>query len=108
MLAAAFLIWTQADSGRLVTDIVAVLAALALVAALVANARGREGWAFAALGATILLTVATLFGDLWPNVLPSTTNSAFSLECAQRVVFALHAGGHELGRALRHSAGAGL
>jgi cytochrome d ubiquinol oxidase subunit II len=79
VLAAAFLIWTQADSGRWATDITAAAAAIALIAALGANARGREGWAFAALGVTILLTVATLFGDLWPNVLPSTTNAAFSL-----------------------------
>ncbi len=79
VLAAAFLMWTQADSGRLATDLTAALAAVALVAALFASAAGREGWAFASLGAAILLTVATLFGDLWPDVLPSTTNEAFSL-----------------------------
>ncbi len=78
-LAAAFLIWTQVDSGRAATHVTAVVAALALIGALFANSRGREGWAFACLGATILLTVATLFGDLWPNVLPSSTDSAFSL-----------------------------
>jgi cytochrome bd ubiquinol oxidase subunit II len=38
-----------------------------------------EGWAFAATAVTLLLAVATLFGDLWPNVLPSSTNPAYSL-----------------------------
>jgi cytochrome d ubiquinol oxidase subunit II len=79
VLAAAFLIWTQVDSGRWATDVTAGVAALAVIGALGANARGREGWAFASLGLAILLTVATLFGDLWPNVLPSSTNPAFSL-----------------------------
>ena len=39
----------------------------------VAALRGREGWAFAGTAVTLALAVATLFGDLWPDVLPSTT-----------------------------------
>jgi cytochrome d ubiquinol oxidase subunit II len=39
----------------------------------------REGWAFAGTAVTLVLAVATLFGDLWPNVLPSSTNPAYSL-----------------------------
>jgi cytochrome d ubiquinol oxidase subunit II len=31
------------------------------------------------MGLVLLLAVGTLFGNLWPNVMPSTTNSAFSL-----------------------------
>ncbi len=79
VLAAAFLIWTQADTGKAATDVTAVLAALALLGALYANLKGREGWAFAATGLVLLLAVGTLFGNLWPNVMPSTTNAAFSL-----------------------------
>jgi cytochrome d ubiquinol oxidase subunit II len=79
VLAAAFLIWTQVDTGRAATDVTAVLAAAALLGALFANLKGREGWAFAALGLVLLLAVATLFGNLWPNVMPSTTSAAFSL-----------------------------
>jgi cytochrome d ubiquinol oxidase subunit II len=79
VLAAAFLIWTQADTGKAATDVTAVLAAVALLGALFANAKGREGWAFAATGLVLLLAVGTLFGNLWPNVMPSTTNAAFSL-----------------------------
>ena len=37
------------------------------------------GWAFAGTAATIALAAATLFTTLYPNVLPSTTDPAFSL-----------------------------
>jgi cytochrome d ubiquinol oxidase subunit II len=79
ILAAAFLIWTQADTGKAATWVTAALAAVALLGALYANAKGREGWAFTAMGLVLLLAVGTLFGNLWPNVMPSSTNAAFSL-----------------------------
>ena len=79
VVAGAFLLITQVDSGRAATDVTAALAAVVLLAALWANAKGREGWAFVGTGVVLLLAVGTLFGDLWPNVLPSTTNPAFSL-----------------------------
>jgi cytochrome bd ubiquinol oxidase subunit II len=78
-LAAAFLLATQVSHGRPVTDVTAALAAVALLAAVAAAFRGREGWAFAGTALTLALAVATLFGDLWPNVLPSSTSAAFSL-----------------------------
>jgi cytochrome bd ubiquinol oxidase subunit II len=78
-LAAAFLIWTQVSYGRGATDVTAVVAALCLVGGLIANRVDREGWAFVATAATIVLAVGTLFGDLWPNVMPSSTSSAFNL-----------------------------
>jgi cytochrome bd ubiquinol oxidase subunit II len=78
-LAAAFLIVSQVAHGRPATDITAALAAVALLAAVYAVLRGREGWAFLGTAVTLVLAVATLFGDLWPNVLPSTTNAAYSL-----------------------------
>ncbi|MEV4624239.1 cytochrome d ubiquinol oxidase subunit II [Asanoa sp. NPDC049573] len=77
--AAAFLMWTQVTRGDAGTAAVAVIAALALVGALVANRAGREGWAFAATAVTIVAATATLFLALYPNVLPSTMNPAFSL-----------------------------
>jgi cytochrome bd ubiquinol oxidase subunit II len=79
VLAAGFLGWTQLSSGRAVTDLTAAAAAILLIGSLVANLRGREGWAFTATALTILLAVVTLFGDLWPNVLPSSTDAAYSL-----------------------------
>jgi cytochrome d ubiquinol oxidase subunit II len=79
VLAAGFLSWTQLSSGRWATDLTAAAAALFLIGAVAANLRRREGWAFMATAVTILLAVVTLFGDLWPNVLPSSTNAAFDL-----------------------------
>ena len=78
-VAAGFLVASQVAHGRLATDLTAAAAAVALLAAVAAIARGKEGWAFAGTAITLLLAVATLFGDLWPNVLPSTTSAAYSL-----------------------------
>jgi cytochrome d ubiquinol oxidase subunit II len=78
-VAAAFLAITQYRYGKPATDVTAAAAAVALIAGISAIARGREGWAFLATATTLLLAVTTLFGDLWPNVLPSTTSPAFDL-----------------------------
>ncbi|MBP2475657.1 cytochrome d ubiquinol oxidase subunit II [Crossiella equi] len=43
---------------------------------------GREGQSFALLGALAAVAVATLFGSLYPDVLPSTMDSSFSLTVA--------------------------
>jgi cytochrome d ubiquinol oxidase subunit II len=51
----------------------------ALVAALVANQAGREGWSFALSGVTIVAAVAMLFLTLFPNVMPSSLNEDWSL-----------------------------
>jgi cytochrome bd ubiquinol oxidase subunit II len=56
-----------------------VVAAAALVGALAANLRAREGWAFIGTFVTIALTVVTYFLLLFPNVMPSTLNDAWSL-----------------------------
>jgi len=77
--AAAFLVASQVSHGRPATDVTAGLAAVALLGAVAAIARGREGWAFAGTAITLALSVATLFGDLWPRVLPSSTRAAYSL-----------------------------
>jgi cytochrome d ubiquinol oxidase subunit II len=77
--AGAFLLWTQLAHGRGATWATAAVAAVALVAALLLTAAGREGWAFLATAVTIAAATATLFGDLYPHVLPSTVDSAFGL-----------------------------
>jgi cytochrome d ubiquinol oxidase subunit II len=67
------------QSGNAGSWVTTVVAAGALVAALVANLRGREGWAFVGTFATIALAVATYFLLLFPDVMPSTLNAAWSL-----------------------------
>ena len=59
--------------------VLAALTAAALVAGLVANARAREGWAFGLVGGGVVGLVATLFVALYPDVMPSSTDPAFSL-----------------------------
>ena len=79
VLAVVFLAWTQARTGTAVSAVLFVLAALALVAGLAMARSGREGWAFAGTFAAIGLAVAGLFVGLFPDVMPSSTDPAFSL-----------------------------
>ncbi|MGN6693934.1 MAG: cytochrome d ubiquinol oxidase subunit II [Aquihabitans sp.] len=76
---AAFLIWNQARHGEGWTWIPVVVAAAGLLLSAVAIRAGRDGWAFAATGVAIAAAVVALFGSLYPNVMPSTTDPAFSL-----------------------------
>ncbi|MFE4371131.1 cytochrome d ubiquinol oxidase subunit II [Streptomyces sp. NPDC056835] len=78
-LALGFLIWTQADNGDGKSLVAMIVAVAALVAAIGAIAAGREGWSFALSGVTIVAAVAMLFLTLFPNVMPSSLNEAWSL-----------------------------
>ena len=78
-LALAFLLWTQIDNGDGGSLAALVVAVAALVAALVAVNAGREGWAFLLSGVTIVAAVAMLFLTLFPNVMPSSLDDAWSL-----------------------------
>ncbi|MFE7130587.1 cytochrome d ubiquinol oxidase subunit II [Streptomyces sp. NPDC057638] len=79
VLALGFLSWTQAMRGDSWSLAAMVLAVVSLVAALGANQAGREGWAFAFSGVTIVAAVAMLFLTLFPNVMPSSLNDAWNL-----------------------------
>ncbi len=79
VLAVVFLAWTQQLRGDVPSALLSVLAAAALVGALVANRLGREGWAFTGSAATIALAVVALFVALFPDVMPSTIDPAYSL-----------------------------
>ncbi|MFB9315030.1 cytochrome d ubiquinol oxidase subunit II [Nocardioides plantarum] len=77
--AVVFLVWAQSLTGTAVSAVVFLAAAVALVLGIDAARRGREGWAFAGTFATIALAVAGLFVAMFPDVMPSTTDAAFSL-----------------------------
>ncbi|MEV5887057.1 cytochrome d ubiquinol oxidase subunit II [Streptomyces sp. NPDC052020] len=79
VFAVLFLLWTQVDSGDGTSLVALVVAVAALVVALMANQAGREGWAFALSGVTIVATVVMLFLTLFPNVMPSTLDADWSL-----------------------------
>ncbi|MGW2209541.1 cytochrome d ubiquinol oxidase subunit II [Streptomyces sp. NPDC001781] len=77
--ALGFLVWTQLHSGDGASLVALAVAAAALVGALGAVWRGREGWAFGLSGVTIAAAVAMLFLSLFPNVMPSTLDADWSL-----------------------------
>ncbi|WP_030193407.1 cytochrome d ubiquinol oxidase subunit II [Streptomyces sp. NRRL S-87] len=79
VLALAFLVWTQVSKGDAKSLAALVVAVLALAGALAALAAGREGWSFALSGITIAAAVAMLFLTLFPNVMPSSLDDAWSL-----------------------------
>ena len=99
----AFLLWTQVDSGNGRRLAALVVAVVALVAALVTNRPGREGWAFAFSGVTIAAAVAMLFLALFPNVMPSSLERGLEPDGHQRVVEPVHAEDHDLVRGDRHA-----
>jgi cytochrome d ubiquinol oxidase subunit II len=83
LVAAVFLGWTvltHLDSPHVALIVaLALLAAVALIAAWVFNASGREGRAFAAMALTTAFAVATLFAALFPNVMPASNIAANGL-----------------------------
>ncbi|UCM89143.1 cytochrome d ubiquinol oxidase subunit II [Streptomyces marincola] len=78
-LGAAFLLWTQADHGNVRSLAALAVAGGALLAALAANGRGREGWAFIWSGVVVVAAVAMIFLALFPEVMPSSTAPEWSL-----------------------------
>ncbi|WP_067819931.1 cytochrome d ubiquinol oxidase subunit II [Nocardia inohanensis] len=79
VVVAVFGIWTQLAYGKGWTWIPLILAVIGLVVAGFAATQGRDGWAFTGTAVTIASATALLFGCLYPNVLPSTIDDAYSL-----------------------------
>src|SRR5665647_1556608 len=79
VLAVVLLLTINVSTGSVASWIAAVVAAVALLAGLFAVSRNREGWAFLGTCVSIGAAVATLFLALFPDVMPSTTNAAYSL-----------------------------
>jgi cytochrome d ubiquinol oxidase subunit II len=76
-----FVIWTLAVSGH--TDIPGPVPVLAIIAVLatawLASTADSEGWAFTASAVTIAAVVGSLFIELYPNVLISSTSALYNL-----------------------------
>ena len=79
VLAVVLLVTINVSTGSIGSWIAAAVAAVALLAGLFAAFRDREGWAFVGTFVAIAAAVATLFLALFPDVMPSSTNAAFSL-----------------------------
>ena len=67
------------QAGVLITWIVPLTAAVLLILSYFMLKGDKPGWAFIFMGLTIALTVVMVFGALYPNVLPSSLNSAWNL-----------------------------
>jgi cytochrome d ubiquinol oxidase subunit II len=79
---AAFLLVVQVRMGDSWTWVPLVAALVAAAGAVTRLRAGRDGQAFALLGGVIVAAGATLFGALYPDVLPSTVDAANSLTVA--------------------------
>jgi len=90
---AAFVIWMNLGFSGLARGIAgaspalslwpaAVLAILGFAFLWLMNSRGREGWAFVGGAVGILALIVNIFAAMYPNVMPSTLDPAWSLTAA--------------------------
>ena len=76
----AFVSWTHAIAGKgALLNPIELLAVLAAFAAVWLTYDHREGFAFAATTVTIASCIVSIFVDLYPNVMVSSTNPAYNL-----------------------------
>jgi cytochrome d ubiquinol oxidase subunit II len=68
-----------AAGGKSVTYVTLLLAVLGAVFAWMMARRERDGWSFGGLGIFLLAGTATIFTAAFPNVLPSTIDTAYNL-----------------------------
>ncbi|HTZ63294.1 MAG TPA: cytochrome d ubiquinol oxidase subunit II [Solirubrobacteraceae bacterium] len=79
-LVLGFVIWTRAVAGGAeVPDPVEILAILAVVFAARLAVTDHDGWAFTASAIAIAACVGSIFIDLHPNVMVSSTSAAYNL-----------------------------
>ena len=75
-----FIIWTHVTaSNTFFLNVIELLAVLAVLAAVWLVYEHRDGFAFAATTVTIAACIVAIFVDLYPNVMVSSTNSAYNL-----------------------------
>ena len=76
----AFVIWTHVTaSSEFFLNLIELLAVLAVLAAVWLVYEGRDGFAFAATSVTMASCILSIFVDLYPNVMVSSTNPAYNL-----------------------------
>lgn len=73
-------LWGGAVRGNAASVTMGIVGALVFAAAVVAARAGRDKWAFTASAATTALLVIGWFVALYPNVLPSSTDPAGTLD----------------------------
>ncbi len=79
-LVIGFVVWTRKVAGGAdVPQPVEVLALIAVIFAARLASTDHDGWAFAASAVAIAATVGSIFIDLYPNVMVSSTNAANNL-----------------------------
>ena len=82
-LVVGFVIWTRNVAGGAdVPGPVEVLAVIAVVFAARLAVSDADGWAFTASAVAIAATVGSIFIDLYPQVMVSSTNAAYDLTVA--------------------------
>jgi len=75
-----FIIWTHVTAGRAFwLNVIELLGILAVLAAVWLVYERRDGFAFAATAVTTASCIITIFADLYPNVMVSSTNPAYNL-----------------------------
>ncbi len=79
VLAGLFLIWMSFSSGKILSIVATVIAAVALVVAGLRSKQGRDGCAFGWTGAAIAFFTISVFAALYPNVMVSSIDAAYNL-----------------------------
>ena len=79
LIAGGFVLWTIINDPVLPVIVAGALAAVSLLAALFANLKGREGYAFLGTALTIAFAAVMLFSSLFPDVMPSSIDPAYNL-----------------------------
>lgn len=75
-----FIIWTHVTaSTTFFLNVIELLAILAVIAAVWLVYARRDGFAFTATAVTIAACILSIFVDLYPNVMVSSTNPAYNL-----------------------------
>jgi cytochrome bd-type quinol oxidase subunit 2 len=75
-----FIVWTHVTaSTAFFLNVIELLAVLAVLAAVWLVYERREGFAFAATTVTIAACIVSIFVDLYPNVMVSSTSKAYNL-----------------------------